>query len=79
MTRRCRPRAALSAALTRRRGAQFVKGDIQSADLMNFVLKEDGIDTIMHFAAQVCVLPRWLACLQGPAQREPCVGALVLL
>lgn len=33
-------------------GAQFVKGDIQSADLMNFVLKEDGIDTIMHFAAQ---------------------------
>ena len=32
--------------------AQFVKGDIQSADLMNFVLKEDGIDTIMHFAAQ---------------------------
>ncbi|KAK9821597.1 hypothetical protein WJX81_003774 [Elliptochloris bilobata] len=34
---------------------KFVKGDIQSADLMNFVLKEDNIDTIMHFAAQTHV------------------------
>ena len=32
---------------------QFVTGDIQSADLINFVLNEDNIDTIMHFAAQV--------------------------
>ncbi len=35
---------------------QFVKGDIQSADLINFVLNEDNIDTIMHFAAQVLTL-----------------------
>jgi UDP-glucose 4,6-dehydratase len=34
---------------------KFVKGDIQSADLINFVLNEDNIDTIMHFAAQTHV------------------------
>ena len=36
--------------------AQFVKGEIQSADLLNFVLKDEKIDTIMHFAAQVRLL-----------------------
>lgn len=34
-------------------GLQFVKGEIQSADLLNFILKDEQIDTIMHFAAQV--------------------------
>lgn len=32
---------------------QFVKGDIQSMDLLSFVLKTEEIDTVMHFAAQV--------------------------
>ncbi|KAK9818087.1 hypothetical protein WJX72_006893 [[Myrmecia] bisecta] len=34
---------------------KFVKGDIQSADLVNFVLQDDNIDTVMHFAAQTHV------------------------
>jgi UDP-glucose 4-epimerase len=32
---------------------QLVKGDIQSMDLLSFVLQAEEIDTIMHFAAQV--------------------------
>lgn len=32
---------------------QFVKADIQSADLISHVLQTEEIDTIMHFAAQV--------------------------
>lgn len=35
--------------------SQFVKGDIQSADLVTHILKSEDIDTIMHFAAQVCL------------------------
>jgi UDP-glucose 4-epimerase len=35
---------------------QFVKGDIQSADLVRHLLVAEEVDTIMHFAAQV--LPR---------------------
>eukprot|EP00959_Pyramimonas_sp_CCMP1952_P175009 3657214-Pyramimonas_sp.AAC.1 len=31
---------------------KFVKGDISSADLVNFLLSAEKIDTIMHFAAQ---------------------------
>ena len=31
---------------------RFVKGDITSPDLVNFVMKEYNIDTVMHFAAQ---------------------------
>lgn len=34
---------------------KFVKGDILSADLINYVLKKEKIDTIMHFAAQTHV------------------------
>jgi len=34
---------------------KFVKGDICSSDLVNYVLKEEKIDTIMHFAAQTHV------------------------
>jgi hypothetical protein len=33
----------------------FVKGDITSSDLVNFVLKVENVDTIMHFAAQTHV------------------------
>ena len=31
---------------------KFIKGDITSADLMNYVLKSERIDTIVHAAAQ---------------------------
>ena len=34
---------------------KFVKGDIGSADLVNYLLLTEGIDTIMHFAAQTHV------------------------
>uniref|UniRef100_A0A7N0TIG6 UDP-glucose 4,6-dehydratase n=1 Tax=Kalanchoe fedtschenkoi TaxID=63787 RepID=A0A7N0TIG6_KALFE len=34
---------------------KFVKGDIASADLVNFLLITENIDTIMHFAAQTHV------------------------
>jgi len=34
---------------------KFVKGDIGSADLVNYILKKEEIDTIMHFAAQTHV------------------------
>uniref|UniRef100_A0A7S1TSS4 NAD(P)-binding domain-containing protein n=1 Tax=Phaeomonas parva TaxID=124430 RepID=A0A7S1TSS4_9STRA len=34
---------------------KFVKGDILSADIVNYVLRENAIDTVMHFAAQTHV------------------------
>lgn len=34
---------------------KFVKGDICSPDLVSYVLKEESIDTVMHFAAQTHV------------------------
>jgi dTDP-D-glucose 4,6-dehydratase len=34
---------------------KFIKGDIQSADLVAYVLQQEGIDTVMHFAAQTHV------------------------
>ncbi|KAG7988355.1 hypothetical protein I3843_03G183800 [Carya illinoinensis] len=34
---------------------KFIKGDIESADLVNFILLSESIDTIMHFAAQTHV------------------------
>ncbi|XP_059664927.1 trifunctional UDP-glucose 4,6-dehydratase/UDP-4-keto-6-deoxy-D-glucose 3,5-epimerase/UDP-4-keto-L-rhamnose-reductase RHM1-like [Cornus florida] len=34
---------------------KFIKGDIGSADLVNFILVTESIDTIMHFAAQTHV------------------------
>lgn len=34
---------------------KFVKGDITSADLVNYLLQAEKIDTIMHFAAQTHV------------------------
>jgi hypothetical protein len=32
---------------------RFVKGDIQSMDLLAYVLRTEEVDTVMHFAAQV--------------------------
>jgi UDP-glucose 4,6-dehydratase len=34
---------------------KFIKGDISSPDLVSYVLREEKIDTIMHFAAQTHV------------------------
>ncbi|CAM9674516.1 unnamed protein product [Chrysoparadoxa australica] len=34
---------------------KFIKGDICSADLVTYILKEERIDTILHFAAQTHV------------------------
>lgn len=34
---------------------QFIKGDIQSMDLLSYVLETEQIDTVMHFAAQTHV------------------------
>ncbi len=34
---------------------KFVKGDIRSPDLVNYLLITEGIDTIMHFVAQTHV------------------------
>ncbi|XP_075671710.1 trifunctional UDP-glucose 4,6-dehydratase/UDP-4-keto-6-deoxy-D-glucose 3,5-epimerase/UDP-4-keto-L-rhamnose-reductase RHM1-like [Castanea sativa] len=34
---------------------KFIKGDVGSADLVNFILLSESIDTIMHFAAQTHV------------------------
>jgi len=34
---------------------KFVKGDICSSDLVNFIIAKENIDTIMHFAAQTHV------------------------
>lgn len=34
---------------------KFIKGDIQSADLIIHVLESEEIDTVMHFAAQTHV------------------------
>jgi dTDP-D-glucose 4,6-dehydratase len=35
---------------------RFVKGSIQSLDLVSHVLESENIDTVMHFAAQVRLL-----------------------
>jgi UDP-glucose 4,6-dehydratase len=34
---------------------KFIKGDIATADLVSYVLREENIDTILHFAAQTHV------------------------
>jgi len=34
---------------------KFIMGDIQSADLVSYILRNENIDTIMHFAAQTHV------------------------
>lgn len=40
------------AELQRFRNYRFIKGNILSSDLVKFVLEEERIDTILHFAAQ---------------------------
>ena len=35
---------------------QFIKGDLQSGDLLSYILETEKIDTVMHFAAQVRLL-----------------------
>lgn len=47
------PAAPAHLALPPQDPNQLVKGDIQSMDLLTFVLSAEKIDTIMHFAAQV--------------------------
>ncbi|WIA14780.1 hypothetical protein OEZ85_003264 [Tetradesmus obliquus] len=42
-------------SVTGRPNFKFIKGDIQSMDLLSFVLLTEKIDTIMHFAAQTHV------------------------
>ena len=32
---------------------QLVRGDLQSSDLLHYLLNQEQIDTVMHFAAQV--------------------------
>jgi len=39
-------------SIDRLRNYKFVKGDILSAELLNYVIREEGVDTIMHFAAE---------------------------
>ena len=34
-------------------GFKFIKGDLQSGDLLSYILSTERIDTVMHFAAQV--------------------------
>lgn len=54
----CRCAASTACALTApRRPAlcRFIKGDIQSADLIVHILEQEKIDTVMHFAAQTHV------------------------
>lgn len=44
------------------RVVQFVKGEIQSADLVRYVLSASDVDTVLHFAAQVGISkPCWSA------------------
>ncbi len=41
--------------IARYRNYKFIKGNIRSSDLVTYVLKEEQIDTIFHFAAQTHV------------------------
>ncbi|BDA45547.1 Trifunctional UDP-glucose 4,6-dehydratase/UDP-4-keto-6-deoxy-D-glucose 3,5-epimerase/UDP-4-keto-L-rhamnose-reductase [Coccomyxa sp. Obi] len=34
---------------------KFIKGDLQSGDLLNYILRRENVDTVMHFAAQTHV------------------------
>lgn len=39
---------------------QFIKGDLQSGDLLNYILRRENVDTVLHFAAQVGFLACYL-------------------
>jgi len=41
--------------VNRRKNFKFVKGNICSSDLVNFVLEEEEVDTILHLAAETHV------------------------
>lgn len=51
----CRTPVALPPKLGPWLLCRFIKGDIQSADLIVHILEQEQIDTIMHFAAQTHV------------------------
>ncbi|EIE20300.1 NAD(P)-binding protein [Coccomyxa subellipsoidea C-169] len=34
---------------------KFIKGDLQSGDLLNYILRRENVDTVLHFAAQTHV------------------------
>jgi hypothetical protein len=63
----------------------FVKGDITSSDLVNFVLEAEKVDTIMHFAAQThvgtsrCVAWRCTVSGRGPQVPQPSHGSVLQL
>ena len=40
-------------AVAARPNFKFVKGDVQSGDLLAYVLATEAVDTVLHFAAQV--------------------------
>jgi hypothetical protein len=54
---------------------QLVKGDIQSMDLLTFVLQAEEIDTIMHYAAQVRACTSASGCNQAQRLQEACMGS----
>ena len=39
-------------SVTAEPGYKFIKGDLQSGDLLSYILSTEAIDTVMHFAAQ---------------------------
>ena len=50
---------------------QFIKGDIQSGDLLSYILDTEQIDTVMHFAAQVCSTMASVLAANGSSEPNP--------
>ncbi len=50
-------------SVTAEPGYKFIKGDLQSGDLLSYVLSTEAIDTVMHFAAQARCVCLPLLCL----------------
>ena len=57
---------------------QFIKGDIQSGDLLSYILDTENIDTVMHFAAQVRACEMY-TCAKQTAVELPCKQAITLM
>ena len=51
----CSSKKNLEETLRARTNVKFVKGDVRSIDLLQFILNSEKIDTILHFAAQTHV------------------------
>jgi dTDP-glucose 4,6-dehydratase len=51
----CSSKKNLEETLRTRSNVKFVKGDVRSIDLLQFILNSEKIDTILHFAAQTHV------------------------